>query len=100
MKKKDVELEPIKPGTFEREKVDLNCLLYSQDVRMETDQWDQVYGWLESELTQHRAQAYAHGVEAGRRQKSYGISAMLADFASGLTPVLLALALVLLVILG
>lgn len=96
MKKKDVELEPIKPGTFEREKTDLITQMTSAGGWNQ----DQTLDWLEETITRHRAQAYAHGVEAGRRQKSYGVSAMLADFASGLTPVLLALALVLLAIFG
>lgn len=57
--------DPVRPGTFEREKVDLDALVYEGDP-------EAIHRWVEDTMTRHRGQAYAHGVEAGRRQSRVG----------------------------
>jgi len=89
---KEETFDPVKPGTFEREKVDLDTLVHEGDT-------DKIHHWVEETVTRHRAQAYAHGVDAGRRQRRYNSSADLADMVSVLTPVLLVVALILLAVL-
>lgn len=85
---------------YEREKKDLEKILYDGSLAYRDGDGDsaaeQAKTWLGTELDRHRAQAYAHGVEAGRSQRR---GPSWSDIAADLTPLLLALSLVLLVVL-